>query len=235
MGTWNSRGLRGSTLEDLINHTNDLYREKKLALIQKIPTPITPIEIDKSSRHITLAYFDQKSTVDYIGAVQGIPVCFDAKECAVKTFPLQNIHPHQIEFMGEFEKQGGIAFIILYFTGLDEIYYLPFEQIEGYWKRMEEGGRKSFTYDEVDKNWRVRSHAGFLVHYLEEIQKDLDRRSEEAAREAPRLPCCLCGSFFSPYGYPVFLSYFHTFFYTLLSSPSSIPPRGYIFIDQSCK
>ena len=87
MGTWNSRGLRGSTLEDLINHTNDLYREKKLALIQKIPTPITPIEIDKSSRHITLAYFDQKSTVDYIGAVQGIPVCFDAKECAVKTFP----------------------------------------------------------------------------------------------------------------------------------------------------
>ena len=42
MGTWNSRGLRGSTLEDLINHTNDLYREKKLALIQKIPTPHHP-------------------------------------------------------------------------------------------------------------------------------------------------------------------------------------------------
>ena len=61
MGTWNSRGLRGSTLEDMINHTNDLYREKKLALIQKIPTPITPVSIDKTSRHITLAYFDQKS------------------------------------------------------------------------------------------------------------------------------------------------------------------------------
>ena len=74
MGTWNSRGLRGSTLEDLINRSNDCYREKGLALIQKIPTPITPIEIDKTSRHITLAYFDQKSTVDYIGAVQGIPV-----------------------------------------------------------------------------------------------------------------------------------------------------------------
>ncbi len=43
MGTWNSRGLRGSTLEDLINHTNESYREKGLALIQKIPTPITPI------------------------------------------------------------------------------------------------------------------------------------------------------------------------------------------------
>ena len=119
MGTWSTRGLRGSTLEDLINHTNDSYREKKLALIQKIPTPITPIQIDKTNRHITLAYFEQKSTVDYIGTVQGIPVCFDAKECRVRTFPLQNIHPHQIQFMKEFEEQGGIAFILLYFTVAD--------------------------------------------------------------------------------------------------------------------
>ena len=176
MGTWNTRGLRGSTLEDLINHTNESYRDKHLALIQKIPTPITPIEIDKASRHITLAYFDQKSTVDYIGTVQGIPVCFDAKECAVKTFPLQNIHPDQIQFMKEFEEQGGIAFIILYFTSLNEMYYMPFEHIYTFWKRMEDGGRKSFTYDEVDKAWRIRSFRDMLVHYLEEIQKDLDRR-----------------------------------------------------------
>ena len=36
MATWNSRGLRGSTLEDLVNRTNEQYREKGLALIQKI-------------------------------------------------------------------------------------------------------------------------------------------------------------------------------------------------------
>lgn len=79
MATWNSRGLRGSTLEDMVNRTNERYIEGGLALIQKIPTPITPIKIDQQTRHITLAYFEQKSTVDYIGAVQGIPVCFDAK------------------------------------------------------------------------------------------------------------------------------------------------------------
>ena len=56
MATWNSRGLRGSTLEELINRTNEQYREKGLALIQKIPTPITPVKMDKTSRHITLAY-----------------------------------------------------------------------------------------------------------------------------------------------------------------------------------
>ena len=176
MGNWKSRGLRGSTLEDMINHTNEIYREKKLALIQKIPTPITPITIEKSTRHITLAYFDQKSTVDYIGAVQGIPVCFDAKECAVKTFPLQNVHEHQIRFMKEFEEQGGIAFIILHFTALDEMYYIPFRDLEKFWKRMEAGGRKSFTYDEIDKTYQIRASWDILVHYLETIQKDLTER-----------------------------------------------------------
>ena len=63
-----------------------------------------------------LAYFEQRSTVDYIGVVQGIPVCFDAKECVADTFPLQNIHEHQIEFMGRFEKQEGIAFFLLYYS-----------------------------------------------------------------------------------------------------------------------
>ena len=91
MATWNSRGLRGSTLEDLVNRTNEQYAEKNLALIQKIPTPITPVRMDKENRHITLAYFEQRSTVDYIGAVQGIPVCFDAKECSVDTFPSESL------------------------------------------------------------------------------------------------------------------------------------------------
>ena len=65
MATWKSRGLRGSTLEDLVNRTNEQYREKGLALIQKIPTPITPVRMDKENRHITLAYFEQRSTVEY--------------------------------------------------------------------------------------------------------------------------------------------------------------------------
>ena len=49
MATWNSRGLRGSTLEDLVNRTNEQYAEKNLALIQKIPTPITPVRMDKKT------------------------------------------------------------------------------------------------------------------------------------------------------------------------------------------
>ncbi|MDO5382866.1 MAG: Holliday junction resolvase RecU [Eubacteriales bacterium] len=177
MGTWNSRGLRGSTLEDFINMTNEKYLANHLALVQKIPTPIKPINIEQETRRITLAYFDQKSTVDYIGVVQGIPICFDAKECATDTFPLQNIHPHQINFMKEFEKQDGISFIIIYFTERDEFYYLPFSDIIKFWERAENGGRKSFTYDEIDKSFQIHSAKGVLVHYLETINKDLSNRS----------------------------------------------------------
>ena len=67
MATWNTRGLRGSTLEDLVNRTNEQYAEKKLALIQKIPTPITPVRMDKENRHITLAYFEQIISAPYRG------------------------------------------------------------------------------------------------------------------------------------------------------------------------
>ncbi len=176
MATWNSRGLRGSTLEDLINRTNEKYRENGLALIQKIPTPITPITIDKEHRHITLAYFDQKSTVDYIGAVQGIPVCFDAKESNTDTFRLQNIHEHQVIFMKDFEKQGGIAFFLIYYTAKELFYYLPFRDLLPFWERAQNGGRKSFRYEELDPSYVLPKKNGIFVSYLDMIQKDLDER-----------------------------------------------------------
>ncbi len=179
MATWNSRGLRGSTLEDLINRTNEKYLENGLALIQKIPTPITPINIDKEKRHITLAYFEQKSTVDYIGAVQGIPVCFDAKECAVDTFSLQNIHDHQVEFMVNFEKQGGIAFLIIYYSHKDLFYYLNLKQLLVFWERAKGGGRKSFRFDELDSKFEMPKKHGVLVPYLEMLNLDLEQREDE--------------------------------------------------------
>lgn len=173
MATWNSRGLRGSTLEEFINRTNEKYLENGLALIQKIPTPITPINIEKETRHITLAYFDQKSTVDYIGAVQGIPVCFDAKECHTDTFPLQNIHEHQVTFMENFEQQGGIAFFLLSFTHRDKFYYLRLAKLLEFWQRAKEGGRKSFRYEELEEEFFLHQGKGVLVPYLDALQKDL--------------------------------------------------------------
>ena len=176
MATWSTRGLRGSELEDIINRTNERYAEKNIALIQKIPTPITPVRIDKEHRHITLAYFDKISTVDYIGAVQGIPVCFDAKECSSDTFPLQNVHEHQMDFMEKFEQQGGISFLLIYYSTRNELYYMRFAQIKRFWDRAAQGGRKSFRLEELDAGWFMELKNGCFVPYLDCIQKDLDLR-----------------------------------------------------------
>lgn len=176
MSTWNSRGLRGSTLEDMINHTNEYYREKNLALVQKIPTPITPIKIDKESSQITLAYFEKDSTVDYIGAVQGVPVCFDAKECASDTFTLRNIHEHQVRFMGDFEAQGGVSFLVIMFTGRNELYYMRYAELEHFLERAAGGHANNFKYEELDREFFIRARGGAIVHYLEPLSRDLEAR-----------------------------------------------------------
>lgn len=163
-------------MEDMINRTNEKYAENSLALMQKIPTPITPVHIDKESRHITLAYFEQKSTVDYIGVVQGIPVCFDAKECGVDTYALQNIHEHQVKFMELFEVQGGIAFMLIFYTHKDSFYYLPYHMLRFFWDRMINGGKKSFRYDELNPQYILPKKQGIMVPYLDMIQRDLGER-----------------------------------------------------------
>lgn len=174
MGYWNTRGLRGSELEDMINTTNDLYRTKKLALIQKVPTPIKPINIDKTRGVITLAYFDQKSTVDYIGVVQGVAVCFDAKETTKESLPLANVHLHQIEFMNDFVKQGGEAFLIVYFKKYDEYFFLPIEELTPYYENAVSGGRKSIPYKSFNREYLIPIQGGFYLNYIKTLAKYLE-------------------------------------------------------------
>ncbi len=170
---WSSRGLRGSTLEELIDSVNLKYRAKGLALVKKIPTPITPVKFDNDTRTISLAYFDEKSTVDYIGVVQGIPVCFDAKEVAGNYLPLQNVHGHQLEFMRDFEHQNGVAFFLVLFKKTNEYFYLPFRILERFADEAERGGRKSVPYEAFDRKYLIQNKAGFYIHYLEALDTDL--------------------------------------------------------------
>jgi len=104
-------------------------------------------------------------------------VCFDAKECHADTFPLQNVHEHQIAFMDDFEKQGGVAFLVIHYTHIDEMYYMPFRVLKEFWDRKEAGGRKSFRFEEMlygSYQIPVRNH--IFVHYLEALAQDLESR-----------------------------------------------------------
>ena len=176
MATWKNRGLRGSALETLINNTNEYYRKKELALVQKIPTPIVPLKFDNEKKLITEAYFEKDSTVDYIGVVQEIPICFDAKECATDTFSMQNIHEHQYQFMEDFEKQGGVSFLLILFTDRNDIYYMRFSELKTYHDRIAEGHAKNFKYIELEDDFFLKPNGPAMVPYLEGLNRDLEER-----------------------------------------------------------
>ena len=81
----------------------------------------------KSSNFINYANrgINTPSTTDYNGIYKGKYVDFEAKETnSLTSFPLNNIHKHQIIHLNNIARHGGIAFIIVRFTMLNETYLL---------------------------------------------------------------------------------------------------------------
>ncbi len=112
---------RGMDLESIINDTNEYYLNNDIALIYKKPTPIGVVKVgyENNLQVITKAYFASPSTLDYNGLYKGKYIEFDAKNTESKTsFPLSNIHPHQIKHIINVIKHGGIAFLIIRMNGL---------------------------------------------------------------------------------------------------------------------
>ena len=178
MGYFSTRGLRGSLFEELINKTNTAYMEDDLAVIQKLPTSIKPVELDNKRGVITLAYFDGQSTVDYMGNVQGIPVCFDAKETKKTNLPLSNVHDHQVKFMEKFTRQGGLSFMLVYFSNEELTFLLEFDILKRAWDEANMGGRKSIPIEMFNKDLIVNRNGRYLIHYLEAIDKYIKKERE---------------------------------------------------------
>ncbi|HWO76358.1 MAG TPA: Holliday junction resolvase RecU [Bacillus sp. (in: firmicutes)] len=148
-------GKRGMTLEEDLNATNEYYRQSGIAVIHKKPTPIQIVQVDypkRSSAVIKEAYFRQPSTTDYNGVYKGRYIDFEAKETNNKTsFPLKNVHEHQIEHMRAVIQQQGITFIIIRFGLTDELFLLEGIHLLSFWHRMANGGRKSISKEELKK------------------------------------------------------------------------------------
>ena len=145
---------RGKSLEDELNETNEFYLSRGIAVIHKKPVPIQVVNVNypaRSAAVITEAYFRTPSTTDFNGVWQGKYIDFEAKETKSATsFPLQNIHDHQVEHMKSVSEQGGIVFFIVKFTSLDRYFIVPYDSFEKYWERMKTGGRKSITLIEFE-------------------------------------------------------------------------------------
>jgi len=175
--SWKSRGVRGSTLEDLIMFTNEFYLKRGLARIDKVPIPIKIVEQGKDGL-INKAFFEKKSTVDFIGFVQGASIVFDAKETALSNLPFKNIHEHQIEYMRDVTFHGGIAFIIAHFKINDTYHVIPFEVLDKYYQDAKKGGRKSIPLLELNPAFEVKYHNGIL-NYLKVLNTYINYKSND--------------------------------------------------------
>ena len=166
-----SAANRGMSLEEDINLSNEYYRDNEIALIHKRPTPINIVKVDYSKgARITDAYFEKQSTTDYNGVYKGKYIDFEAKNTKSTTaFPLSNISEHQIIHLKNVLKHGGIAFFIISFQMMNEIYLLDASFVIEFY---EHGERKSIPLNcfiengvEIEKSYNPR------LKYIDAIEK----------------------------------------------------------------
>lgn len=161
---------KGDSFEQIVNWSNQAYKNKQIALIQKIATPMKPM---RRGKQIIGAYYEEKSTLDYIGIYKGIPVAFDAKETAEEDkFPLKNVKQHQIDFIREWTRHGGQAFLLVHFLKLSKAFRLDWLTLNWYWQQHIEHPRiKGFhniPLNEFESNCKeVKSRDGIPLDYLE--------------------------------------------------------------------
>ena len=141
---------RGMGLENDINISNEYYLNNNIAVIYKKPTPITVTKAEYLSNNKTIikeAFYNSPSTTDYNGIYKGKYIDFEAKETNNKTsFPLSNIHKHQIEHIKRIFNHGGIVFLIIRFNMLNETYILMGKDFINY---INSNSRKSIEYNYI--------------------------------------------------------------------------------------
>lgn len=177
-------GGRGMTLEKDIELSNDYYLKHGKAVIHKKPTPVQIVNVHypkRSKAVINEAYFRTPSTTDYNGVYNGYYIDFEAKETKNKTsFPLNNIHDHQVEHMKNAFLQKGIVFLIIRFKLLDEVYLLPFSKFQKYWDRYKNEIKKSITVEEIRKNsYYIPYQYQPRLNYLNAVDKLILDESED--------------------------------------------------------
>lgn len=146
-------GKRGMNLENDLNKSNKFYLDNDIAIIYKKPTPIRVVNVDYNRRIntvITKAYYEIPSTTDYNGIYKGKYIDFEAKETKnTSSFTLKNIHNHQIKHLINIMKHGGISFLIIRFSILNETYLFETKFLE---KFLNTYDRKSIPINYIKKH-----------------------------------------------------------------------------------
>ena len=165
-----SHSNRGMNLENAINQSNEYYLRNDIAVIYKKPTPIGVLDVSykNNKKVIEKAYFKEQSTLDYNGLYKGKYIDFDAKETLSKTsFPLANIHKHQLLHMKRVIEHGGISFLII---KINSLYYLLDGTI--ILNFIDNNDRKSIPYEFIkEKGLLIKEGINPALDYIKVVDK----------------------------------------------------------------
>lgn len=152
----------GMGFEDDISSTCDFYRSKGVAEIYKRPTPIKVVKMSKTKKGmIEEAYFQAKSTTDYVGIYKGKYIDFECKETIHDEVPYHMIREQQYKHLESITRLGGIGFFLVSFKSYQEVYLIKATVILDEIKRRNHPGFKKEFFEENG----VRVRRGYLPQY----------------------------------------------------------------------
>lgn len=177
----NTYSNRGMGLEEDINLSNEYYLEHDIAVIYKKPTPISVTKVEYLSNKTALikeAFYKSPSTTDYNGIYKGKYIDFEAKETNSKTsFPLSNIHPHQIKHIERIIKHKGYSFLIIRFNLLNETYLLNGKDFIEY---ISSSSRKSIEYKYIkEKGYLLKEKYTPRIDYISVVDRIIKEDTNE--------------------------------------------------------
>ena len=172
---------RGMSLEDDINASNLYYREHDIAYIYKKPTPIKISKVvfpERRKAVIKEAFFMEPSTTDYNGIYNSYYIDFEAKETKNKTsFPLSNIHPHQLKHLKDITRKGGLGFLIVRFSTLGQTFLLMEEDLLTF---LSQNQKKSIPHSFfLKKGFLLKEQLSPRIDYLKIIDQILEGKNEQ--------------------------------------------------------
>ncbi len=161
---------KGKIFEEEIIKANEGYKNRGVALVQKISTPW---QVIRNGKKIISAFPVEKSTLDFRGTIKpGISISFDCKESEdEKGLPLKHIEDHQIEYIRNALHIGETSFILCYMKKYDKRFLISGKTVIEYWERWQVNkGRRGFNYIPMEIMKEVKSRNGIVLDYIEGLE-----------------------------------------------------------------
>ncbi len=161
----------GMAFESDVSKSCDYYREREIADIYKRPTPIKVVRMSKVRKGmIEEAYFQEKSTTDYVGIYRGFYVDFECKETIHDSIPYHMIREQQYRHLDTILRMGGIGFFLVSFKKYGEVYLIDARKVLA----VEEEGRHQGLKRSFFQQKGTRVERSYLPPYrlIEALEKE---------------------------------------------------------------